>query len=150
MTVTVTLTFATPDEAALFLAGQRQPVEVKMPPAPEKATKQKDAAAQVEKPATASPSAAPATAPAQPTTTAPSPAPQSAPPSEVGTPNYNDIRARVLAMAKISQDTALGVLKQFTGVNGQPVDHGNKLQLPDYPAFIAKADEVLKAAGVAA
>jgi hypothetical protein len=59
--------------------------------------------------------------------------------------NYDDVKARVLKLSKVSREVTLSTLGQFTGVNGQPVDHGNKLQLPDYPAFIAAADKVLAA-----
>lgn len=57
--------------------------------------------------------------------------------------NYDDIKDRVLKLAKLSRDTAVGLLKEFKGVNGQPVDNANKLQLQDYSAFVAKADEIL-------
>lgn len=85
--------------------------------------------------------------------------PASAPPADAGSapagdpavvPTYDDVRQRVLALSKISRETCLGILGQFKGVSGAAVDHGNKLQLPDYAAFIAAADKVLKPAEVAA
>jgi type IV secretory pathway TrbL component len=64
-------------------------------------------------------------------------------------PDYSDVTKRVLALAKIKKQLALETLGKFTGQNGQPADHGTKLKLEDYPAFLAAADQVLKANGVA-
>lgn len=66
------------------------------------------------------------------------------------TVTYDEVRNRVLALSKIDKNLALETLGQFTGVSGAKVDHGNKLQLPDYAAFIAAADKKLEAAKVAA
>jgi hypothetical protein len=55
-------------------------------------------------------------------------------------PTYDDVKARVLALAKIGRDKATAALAKFG------VDHGNKLKLEDYPAFLKHADEVLGAA----
>jgi hypothetical protein len=52
-------------------------------------------------------------------------------------PNYNDVRDRVLKLAKISRETAAGALAKFG------VDHGNKLKLEQYPEFLAHADSLL-------
>lgn len=57
---------------------------------------------------------------------------------------YDQVKDRVLKLSKISREVTLKTLGQFKGVNGQPVDHGNKLQLADYPAFVKAADEALK------
>jgi hypothetical protein len=59
---------------------------------------------------------------------------------------YDDVKARVLAMAKVSRDLATKTLGNFKTVGGDKVDHGNKLQLEDYPAFIEAADKALAAA----
>jgi len=79
----------------------------------------------------------------------PTPAPANAPAAASGSagaetkgPNYDDVKARVLALAKISRDTASAALAAFN------VDHANKLKLEDYPAFIEAADKTL-AAGAA-
>lgn len=91
----------------------------------------------------------PATAKAEagnaPATTA---APASAPPADSGSEaagsfTYDDVKARVLALAKVNRELAQQTLAQFKTVAGAAVDHGNKLQLPDYPAFIAAADKAL-------
>jgi hypothetical protein len=57
--------------------------------------------------------------------------------------DYKVVQAKVLALSKKSREIALATLGKFTGVNGQPVDHGNKLQLHDYAAFVKAADEAL-------
>jgi hypothetical protein len=88
----------------------------------------------------------------------PTPAPASAPAAASGSasgadtpgPTYDDVKARVLALAKISRDLATTTLGVFKTVGGDKVDHGNKLQLPDYPTFIAAADKAIEAAKVAA
>lgn len=59
---------------------------------------------------------------------------------------YKEIAEKVTTMVKhpkIGRDATLALLAKFKGINGQPIDHGNKLQLPDYPAFIAAADAEL-------
>jgi hypothetical protein len=79
---------------------------------------------------------------------APTSAPASVPPAVSGSepaaegprPTYDDVKARVLALAKINRTKATEALGKFN------VDHGNKLKLEDYPAFIKLADEMLKAA----
>lgn len=58
--------------------------------------------------------------------------------------DYKVVQAKVLALSKKSRDVAIATLAKFKGVNGQPVDHGNKLQLQDYAAFVQAADEALK------
>lgn len=63
---------------------------------------------------------------------------------------YDDVKDRVLKLAKISRETATKTLGAFKTVGGDKVDHGNKLQLPDYPAFIAAADKAITAAGAPA
>lgn len=77
--------------------------------------------------------------------------PASAPPAASGSEpaaeaprfTYDDVKARVLALSKVKRELAIETLSQFKTVGGDKVDHGNKLQLPDYPAFIAAADKVL-------
>jgi hypothetical protein len=134
MTVTVTLTFGSADEAALFLAGHRAPVEVKMPQA--EPAKPKKEAAQVEKSTPAATATAAATSTATPT---------SAPASVASEgPTYNEVKAAVLALAKVDQALAMSTLAKFTGQNGEPCNHGTKLKLEDYPKFIAAANEALK------
>lgn len=92
--------------------------------------------------------------PAKPKAAAPSPSPSesaasaassqaSASTDEAPRPTYDDVKKAVLAMAKISGDKALATLKSFTGQNGEPCDHGTKLKLEDYPAFLAAAAKVL-------
>jgi hypothetical protein len=110
--------------------------EVKTPaPKPKK-----EAAAQVEKSAAAGP------APAASTAASPS-APAAASPSEAKGPDYNDVKAAVLALAKISPQLAKDTLAKFKGQNGEPCDHGTKLPLESYADFLAAAKE---AQGVAA
>ncbi|HSV48338.1 MAG TPA: hypothetical protein VLJ58_21295 [Ramlibacter sp.] len=58
---------------------------------------------------------------------------------------YDDVKARVLALSKVRRELAVETLGAFKTVGGDKVDHGNKLQLPDYPAFIAAADKALGA-----
>lgn len=115
-----------------------------------RAVKQKEAAAQVEKPAaSAAANQSPVSPPASGTETAAS---HAAAPSTNGVPSgdeparptYDDVKKAVLALAKISPDTAKATLAKFTGQNGQPCDHGTKLKLEDYPAFLAAANEHLK------
>lgn len=108
--------------------------------------------------ASATPAATPAPAPTQAPATGNAPAstatPVSAPAAAAGSaasgeaknPTYDDVKAKVLALSKISRDKAMGVLGKFTGQNGQVVDHGNKLKLEDYASFIAAADAELGAA----
>jgi hypothetical protein len=82
----------------------------------------------------------------------PTPAPTSAPApvpgaesgsasgeSEVKRPTYDDVKERVLKLAKLSREKATELLSTFG------VDHANKLKLEDYPKFIGQADEILKA-----
>lgn len=63
---------------------------------------------------------------------------------------YDHVKDRVLKLSKVKRELAIEVLGAFKTVGGDKVDHGNKLQLPDYPAFIAAADAKLAAAGVKA
>lgn len=60
---------------------------------------------------------------------------------------YDDVKARVLALSKVRRELAIETLGAFKTVGGDKVDHGNKLQLPDYPKFIAAADAALGAKG---
>lgn len=60
--------------------------------------------------------------------------------------DYGEIKAAVLALAKVNQEVAKATLAQFTGESGAPVDHGNKLKLEDYAAFLAAAKVALDAA----
>jgi hypothetical protein len=77
--------------------------------------------------------------------TAPGAASGSAEGAEGGArPTYDDVKARVLKLAKINRETAAGALGKFG------VDHGNKLKLEQYPAFIAHADELLAKGGASA
>jgi hypothetical protein len=63
---------------------------------------------------------------------------------EAAAPNYNDVRDRVLKLAKLSRETAAGALAKFG------VDHGNKLKLEQYPDFLAHADSLLAKGGAGA
>lgn len=103
---------------------------------------------------TAAPIPAPTPAAATTAGNAPAPTatPASAPPAAAASaasgegekrPTYDDVKARVLAMAKISRDTAAGALKHFG------VDNANKLKLEQYPDFLAHADKILLASGAA-
>ena len=59
---------------------------------------------------------------------------------------YDHVKAKVLALSKVKRELAVETLGQFKTVGGDKVDHGNKLQLQDYPAFIAAADKALAGA----
>ena len=59
-------------------------------------------------------------------------------------PTYDDVKAKVLALSKVRRELAVETLGRFATVAGGKVDHGNKLQLEDYAAFIAAADAALK------
>ncbi|MDB5965105.1 MAG: hypothetical protein JWQ72_1605, partial [Polaromonas sp.] len=106
-----------------------------------------DAPAAAAKPAAApKPTPAPAAAPAAGNAPASTPAPAGAQPAASGSaaagdeakrPTYDDVRDRVLKLAKVSRDSATAALAKFS------VDHANKLKLEDYPAFLAHADQVL-------
>lgn len=93
----------------------------------------------------ASPKSSPAPTPPAGNAPAPTSAPATARPAASGSAssddgphfNYDDVKARVLKLAKISRETAEAALKKFG------VDHGNKLKLEQYPEFIAHADHVL-------
>ena len=61
----------------------------------------------------------------------------SAPGGDAPRPTYDDVKARVLKLAKVSRETATAALAKFG------VDHGNKLKLEQYPEFLAHADKVL-------
>lgn len=72
--------------------------------------------------------------------------PASAPPAAAGSaasadtpagPNYNDVKDRVLKLAKLGREKATEALGKFG------VDHGNKLKLEQYADFIAHADKLL-------
>lgn len=92
------------------------------------------------KPPRNSPAAATPPAPtpaAAPAAAAPAAAPASG-------PNYNEVRDRVLALAKVSRETATAALSHFG------VDHANKLKLEQYADFIAYADNAIKNAEVPA
>lgn len=79
--------------------------------------------------------AAPTAAAAAPTP----PAPPSAPAvSAAPAVTYDAVKARVLALSKVSRDTAVAALKHFG------VDHGSKLPEADYAAFIAHTDKLVK------
>jgi hypothetical protein len=60
-------------------------------------------------------------------------------PADVKGPTYDDVRARILALAKISKDTAVAALAKFG------VDAGPKLKLEQYADFLVHADQVLGA-----
>jgi hypothetical protein len=86
--------------------------------------------------------AAPSPTPAP--TSAPAPVPDAASGSasaegEAKRPTYDDVKERVLKLAKLSREKATEALAKFG------VDHANKLKLEDYPKFIEQADEILKA-----
>lgn len=101
------------------------------------------------KPTTAA-SAAVTAAPAQ-STTAPSPGPAAASSADAAPKHdYKEIQAAVLALAKVDPAIAKKTLAKFTGQNGEPCDHGTKLKLEDYPAFLAQAKADLEAAKVPA
>lgn len=135
--------FAKNLDALIKTIGQLRPTEpVKAEPAKPKAEPKKEAAAQVEKPAATPAAAAPSPSPSESAASAAS-SQASASTDEAPRPTYDDVKKAVLAMAKISGDKALATLKSFTGQNGEPCDHGTKLKLEDYPAFLAAAAKVL-------
>lgn len=76
---------------------------------------------------------------------APAAASGSAPAGDAPALNYDDVKKRVLALSKMTggREIVLGLLGAYKGVNGEPCDHANKLQLPDYAAFVAAADAKL-------
>lgn len=76
----------------------------------------------------------PADAPSAPTDEASSSTSQSEAPSDV---SYPDVQARVIGLAKHSRDAATGLLGKFG------VSHGKELQEEQWPAFIARADELI-------
>lgn len=113
-------------------------------------------------PPTVSPTPAPTSAPvaqaAAGNAPASTPTPASAQPAASGSASggdahgitYDQVRDKTLAMVKVcGRETAAAVLGKFKTVAGAAVDHGNKLQLPDYPAFITAAKEALAAKGAA-
>ena len=61
-----------------------------------------------------------------------------APSADVKGPTYDDVRACILKLAKVSKDTAVAALAKFG------VDAGPKLKLEQYADFLAHADQVLK------
>lgn len=99
------------------------------------------------------PPAASAASPTPAPTSAPAPAPAAASGSASGGETkaitYDDVKDRVLKLSKIRRELALEVLGKFTGPNGQPADHGNKVKLEDYPAFVAAADTAIAGAASA-
>lgn len=86
-------------------------------------------------------SATPGNVPAS--TAIPVSAPAAASGSEAPAVTYDAVKARVLAIAKISRDAATGALAHFD------VDHGNKLKPEQYAAFIAHTDKLLPGAASA-
>jgi hypothetical protein len=76
----------------------------------------------------------PADAPSAATDEASSSTSQSEAPSDV---SYPDVQARVIGLAKHSRDAATGLLGKFG------VSHGKELQEEQWPAFIARADELI-------
>lgn len=98
-------------------------LQLKQPEAP-------PAAPKPEPQASASP--APAASPA-PMTPAPSPAAASSADAGAKRPDYNDVKAAVLALVKVDKKLAVDTLKAFG------VDNANKLKLEDYASFLAAA-----------
>ena len=76
----------------------------------------------------------PADAPSATTDEASSSTSQSEAPSDV---SYPDVQARVIGLAKHSRDAATGLLGKFG------VSHGKELKEEQWPAFIARADELI-------
>lgn len=68
--------------------------------------------------------------------------------AETPTYTYDQVAQRVKDLCKKTggREKCLALLATFKAVSGQPVDHGNKLQLPDYASFIAQADALIGAA----
>lgn len=102
--------------------------------------------------ATTTPTPAPSKAPegnASASTTTQASAPPAASGSEAAGDaprfTYDDVKNRVLALSKVRRELAVETLGAFKTVAGDKVDHGNKLRLEDYPAFIAAADKALGA-----
>lgn len=73
---------------------------------------------------------------------APAAASGSAAAGDASAPTYQDVSARITTLCKKpgGRDKCLKLLATFTGQNGQPADHGNKLKVEDYPVFIQKID----------
>lgn len=77
----------------------------------------------------------------------------SAPPADSGSaaggeaqrPTYKEVSERITTLCKKpgGREKCLALLATFTGMSGQPVDHGNKLKLEDYPSFIEKIDATI-------
>jgi hypothetical protein len=130
---TVTLACGSPTELLAALASFGKA------PSPAAANDAKTADKPADKPKAEAPKATPAP------TSAPASAPAAASGSESAgdapRPTYDDVKARVLALAKKDRALATEALAKFG------VDHGNKLKLEQYADFIKAADEML---GVAA
>ncbi len=177
--ITVTLTFQSAAEAAVFLAGRSDPAVMTLPPIdPERSMSAVETAEafiaqavwggavmQAQKPAsdaapvTQTASAGVSTTEQQPSTestqskpvseqTVVSPTPTADSNKAVAalgaTPDYKEIVRCVNALAKKGGNPlALKVLGQFKTVSGDQVNHGNKLQLSDYAAFIETAEGAL-------
>lgn len=121
-----------------LVVGKLQPTEAVNDPAPKPAVKPT---------ATPAPTAAPQ-AQAAGNASASTSTPAGAPPASGGStsageaprPTYDDVKARVLRIAKEKgRDAAAKVLAEFK------VDNANKLTLEQYPAFIEAADKLLGA-----
>ena len=167
--ITVTLTFQSAAEAAVFLAGRSDPTLMSCLKIEEEVQRAHAIAPPVradsvfpkieEAHATQTASAGASTTEPQPSTESIQSKPVSeqtvASPTSTAdsnkavaqlgaTPDYKEIVKCVNALAKQGGNAlALKVLGQFKTVSGDTVNHGNKLQLSDYMAFINATWEAL-------
>lgn len=100
----------------------------------------KEAVAQVEKSSAQAAGSAAQSAKSETTSSQPAAASSSST-DDAKRPDYNDVKAAVLALAKISPQLAKDTLAKFKGQNGEPCDHGTKLPLESYADFLAAAKE---------
>ncbi len=145
--ITVTLTFQSAAEAAVFLAGRSDPAVMTLPPIdPERSMSAVETAEAFIAQAGGATESTQSKPVSEQTVASPTPtADSNKAVAQLGaTPDYKEIVRCVNALAKKGGNPlALKVLGQFKTVGGDQVNHGNKLQLTDYVAFIEAAEGAL-------
>ena len=143
--ITVTLTFQSAAEAAVFLAGRSDPAVMTFPTIDHgRSMSAVDTAESfTENVSATEPQPSTPSTPSEPTSTPTADSNKAV--AQLGaTPDYKEIVRCVNALAKKGGNPlALKVLGQFKTVSGDQVNHGNKLQLTDYVAFIETAEGAL-------
>ena len=143
--ITVTLTFQSAAEAAVFLAGRSDPTMMTFPTIDHgRSMSAVDTAESfTENVSATEPQPSTPSTPSEPTSTPTADSNKAV--AQLGaTPDYKEIVRCVNALAKKGGNPlALKVLGQFKTVSGDQVNHGNKLQLTDYVAFIETAEGAL-------